>query len=152
MNLRAQRCMLVVLGLSAAYVGAWALAAPRSFYDSFPGLGRHWVVVGGPYNEHLVRDVGGLYLALFALSAWAALRPSWDLVRAAGLAWSVFSVPHLAYHAGHLDEFSTDDQIANMVSLGGTLVLGLALLLAPRRRTAIGTAARTPADLATGPE
>jgi hypothetical protein len=133
MNLRTQRCLLAVLSLSAAYVGAWALAAPRSFYDSFPGFGRHWVVAGGPYNEHLVRDVGGLYLALLAVSVWAALRPSWDPARAAGLAWSVFSLPHLAYHAGHLDQFGTGDRIANVLALGGTLVLGLALLVAPRR-------------------
>ena len=37
-------------------------AAP--FYDDFPGLGRSWVAADGPYNEHLVRDVGALNLAL----------------------------------------------------------------------------------------
>jgi hypothetical protein len=79
-----------------------------------------------------VRDVGGLYLALLALSAWAAVRPTRDLARVAGLAWSVFSVPHLAYHAGHLDEFGTGDRIGNLIALGGTVVLGLALLLAAR--------------------
>jgi hypothetical protein len=132
MNLRTQRCLLAILSLSAAEVGGWALVAPRSFYDSFPGLGRHWIAVTGPYNEHLVRDVGGLYVALLALSAWAAVRPTRDLSRVAGLAWSVFSVPHLAYHAGHLDEFATGDKIGNLVALGGTVVLGLALLLVPR--------------------
>jgi hypothetical protein len=58
------------LALSAAFVGAWALAAPRSFYDSFPDLGRHWVVITGPYSEHFVRDVGGLYLSLLTISLW----------------------------------------------------------------------------------
>jgi len=41
-------------------VGFWALLAPRSFYDDFPGGGRSWVSALPPYNEHLVRDVGGL--------------------------------------------------------------------------------------------
>lgn len=45
-------------------VGVWATLFPRSFYDSFPGFHRIWVGVDGPYNEHLARDVGSLYLAL----------------------------------------------------------------------------------------
>ncbi|MFN2559832.1 MAG: hypothetical protein ABR571_00870 [Jatrophihabitans sp.] len=131
MNLRTERFLLAILCLSAADVGVWALIAPRSFYDSFPGLGRHWIDVTGPYNEHFVRDVGGLYLALLGLSAWAALRPTRDLARVAGLAWSVFSLPHLAYHAGHLDEFGAGDRIGNLIALGGTAVVGLALFVAP---------------------
>lgn len=31
---------------------------PRSFYDDFPGGGIAWVSVDGPYNEHLIRDIG----------------------------------------------------------------------------------------------
>lgn len=152
MNLRTQRCLLAVLGLSAADVGGWALLAPRSFYESFPGLGRHWIAVTGPYNEHFVRDVGGLYLALLAITAWAALRPTPDLVRVTGLAWSVFSIAHLAYHAGHLDEFGTGDRIGNLIGLGGSVVLALALLLAPTgRRRSVGPRV-TPADLAAGSE
>lgn len=61
--------MAGVLGLSAVVVGAWAAAAPRSFFSSFPLPGHHWVAPLGPYNEHLTRDVGGLYLALFVVSA-----------------------------------------------------------------------------------
>ena len=52
-----------VLTASALYVGWWASLAPRSFYDSFPGLNRMWVGGDGPYNEHLVRDIGGLGLS-----------------------------------------------------------------------------------------
>ena len=44
-------------------VGLQALFTPRSFYDDFP-LGRGWVAMDGPYNQHLVRDVGSLNLAL----------------------------------------------------------------------------------------
>jgi len=58
-----------------AFVGAWALFAPVSWYDSFPGLGLRWLPVLGPYNEHLARDVGAFFLALTALSVGTALRP-----------------------------------------------------------------------------
>lgn len=48
----AARALLAVLALSAALPGAWAAAAPHSFYDSFPGA-RHWVRLLPPYNGHL---------------------------------------------------------------------------------------------------
>jgi nucleoside-diphosphate-sugar epimerase len=69
-------------------VGLWAMALvslfagiqqqfmPRSFYDSFPGFGMHWVAVDGPYNEHLVRDLGGANLALRAVILFAIARPT----------------------------------------------------------------------------
>ncbi len=59
--------LLAVIAIGYAGVGAWAALAPRSFYDDFPGGGRHWVAVDGPFNEHLVRDVGTLNLALAAV-------------------------------------------------------------------------------------
>jgi len=31
--------------------GSWQFLAPRSFFDGFPGFGRQWVSVDGPYNE-----------------------------------------------------------------------------------------------------
>ena len=66
MNTNWRRGILWALNALGAFVGAWALAAPRSFYDGFPmpGLLGAWVASDGPYNEHLVRDVGSLYLAL----------------------------------------------------------------------------------------
>ena len=75
------------LALSSLQIGAWALFAPRSFYDGFPGAGRSWVSVDGPYNEHLVRDVGALNLAiavlLVALPSYRARRAK---ARAEGVA------------------------------------------------------------------
>ena len=140
MTIRVQRVILLVLAASGLYVGVWGLADPTSFYRSFPGFGRHWVAVDGPYNEHLVRDVAAFYAALAVLNIAAAIRPARVLVQAAGLAWVVFSIPHLAYHAAHLDDYGTFDKVANMVSLAGTLVLAALLLLpsATRRRTATG--------------
>jgi len=132
MNLRVQQVSATVLTLSAAYVGVWALLAPRSFYDDFPLPGRDWVSLAGPYNEHLVRDVGGLYLALGVMTLWAALRPRTDLLAAVGIAWEVFSVPHLLFHVGHLDGLATFDKVAETTSLGATVLLA-ALLVVPAR-------------------
>jgi hypothetical protein len=55
-----QRTGLAVLCVSQAWLAVWALLAPRSFYDDFAGGGRAWVSLLGPYDEHLVRDVGAL--------------------------------------------------------------------------------------------
>ena len=59
------RAALWITAASAAGVGLLAAFAPRSFYDDFPYVG-HWVDRLPPYNEHLVTDVGALYLG-FAL-------------------------------------------------------------------------------------
>ena len=57
------RLLLWLLALGNLGVGIQAAFTPRSFYDDFP-LGRGWVAMDGPYNQHLVRDVGSLNLAL----------------------------------------------------------------------------------------
>ena len=95
------RGALALLALSGAVVGFWALLAPASFYASFPGLGLTWVADAGPYDEHLVRDVGALYLTLLALTLVSLLRPSAARPWVSGLAWLVFGIPHLAFHAAH---------------------------------------------------
>jgi hypothetical protein len=132
-SIRSKQAMAAVLALSAADVGVWASVAPRSFSRSFPLPGRHWVSALGPYNEHLTRDVGGLYLALLIVSGWAVARPRPEILRLAGAAWLAFSLPHLAFHLAHLDMFATVDQVGNVVVLGGTVVLAAALLLLPSR-------------------
>jgi hypothetical protein len=132
MTVRVQQLCLLVLAASAAFVGGWALITPKGFYDSFPGLGHHWVRADGPYNEHLVLDVAGLYLGLFVLSIGAARVLTRALVGLTGAAWAVFSVVHLAYHASHLDNLSNLDSTLEVSSLAATLLLALALL-APAR-------------------
>ena len=56
------RVALAGVGLIQLVDGLYALFAPSSFYSDFP-LGRGWVEALPAYNEHLVRDVGGLFLA-----------------------------------------------------------------------------------------
>lgn len=134
------RGVLAVLGLTALVVGGWALLAPRSFYDDFPGGGAHWIVVDGPFNEHLVRDVGGLYLALLAVTVSALLRTSTWNCRVAAAAWLTFGVPHLWYHAQHTDLLDGASAVANIVVLALGLALPASLLFAvgpePRRISA----------------
>ena len=127
------RVGLRLLAVAAADVGVWALAAPRSFYDDFPGGGRSWVSAVGPYNEHLVRDVGGLNLALALLLVAAAVLLERRLVIVALVAYLVNAVPHFIFHVAHMDELSTGDQIAQTVSLALAVVLPLALLPLARR-------------------
>ncbi|MGW4928205.1 hypothetical protein ACWEOH_03555 [Agromyces sp. NPDC004153] len=137
MNTNWRRGILWALNALGAFVGAWALAAPRSFYDAFPlpGVFGAWVAGDGPYNEHLVRDVGSLYLALVAAGVVAALMRRADASIAVGVAWLVFSVPHLAYHVGHLHGLAPLDAIAQPIALTATLVFAIPLCLPPRRRT-----------------
>lgn len=125
-----ERLGLAVMALSSVAVGAWAVLDPRGFYDSFPGAGRHWVSVDGPYNQHLVRDVGSLNLALAVLAAVAAWKLGPVLVRTAAVALLANSVPHLAYHATHLSVYGTSDKIANLFSLGLAVAIPCAVLVA----------------------
>ncbi len=112
------RILLSILTATGLTVGLWAAFAPRAFYDDFPGGGRVWVAVDGPYNEHLVRDVGELNLALAVITIWALVSLRREAVIVASLAWVVYSLPHLVYHARHLEPLeSTGDQVANIVSL-----------------------------------
>ena len=135
MTLRTKQILAAALALTAAYAGVWAAFWPRQFYDRFPGWGRHWVDVLGPYNEHLVRDVGGLYLAMAVLSVWAAAAPRSRLFPATGLAWLAFNVPHAVFHMRHLDMYGSVDTTANIVALWGVVVLAALLLVpAPHRR------------------
>lgn len=131
---RAHRAVLWLLAATAALVGVWAEVWPRSFYADFPGLRRFWVSLDGPYNEHLIRDVGGLDLALAALTVAAVVHARAQLARLAALCWLIFSVPHFAYHATHLDPFEATDAIAQVVALALQVALPCWVLLATRTR------------------
>lgn len=125
-----------LLAAPALVVGMWALLIPRSFYDDFPAAGRHWVSALGPYNEHLVRDVGALNLALGTLLALAAILLERRLVQAALAAWLVYALPHFVFHATELDALPFLDNVANVITLGLAVLLPLVLLAATGRRRA----------------
>jgi pimeloyl-ACP methyl ester carboxylesterase len=139
------RLGLAVLAISAFIPGLWAALAPRSFYDDFPGFGRSWVAPDGPYNEHLVRDVGDLYLALGIVTAVAAVALGQSLVRGVLVAWFVSGLLHVVYHSRHSDVLETGDAVASLISLalGPILPLLLFALTYPptgdTRPTPVGT-------------
>jgi hypothetical protein len=126
------RVALLLLAVAALYQGIWAQLAPRSFYGGFPG-GMGWVATEGPFNEHLVRDIGGLAngLAVVAIAAaWTLSRP---LLIANALGWLVYAVPHAVFHLAHpLAGASTQAQ--NVVVLTAEIVLPLLGLIAVSRR------------------
>ena len=67
------RIVLAFLSLGELAVGVWALFLPRSFYEDIPSPGREWISTLGPYDEHLMRDVGEFYLAFGMLLALVAI-------------------------------------------------------------------------------
>jgi hypothetical protein len=130
---RAARIALALLLVQGLFVGTWAAAWPRSFYDDFPGGGRSWVAADGPYNEHLVRDFGDLNLALASVTLVALLAFTRWVALAAALGWIVYGTPHLIYHLRHLDLYDTSDTVANVAALVLALVLPIVVLLGARR-------------------
>jgi nucleoside-diphosphate-sugar epimerase len=130
------RVALAYLAVQAAVLGVWATFAPHSFFRSFPGLGRHWVEMDGPYNHHLVSDVGGLFLALTLVTVVAAGSRSRALVRTAGGAWIISALPHFIYHASHRAGLSASDFTATLLGLGLEVALGVVcVVLAPPARS-----------------
>ena len=130
-----RRLHILALAFSALLgllVGGWAYFAPLSFYDSFPGVLGSWVSVDGPFNEHLVRDVGAMYLALAAASIGGLLWRNQAVFRVLGIAWTVFGTLHFLYHALHLAHMSLESAIGEMVALGVSLLLGVVLLIPER--------------------
>jgi hypothetical protein len=117
----AARVSLAILLLSAASIGLTATLAPHVFYDDFPFLS-HWVDLLPPYNEHLVTDVGGLYLGFAVIFAWAAWTLQPTLARAVCSAWLLTAAIHLFFHATHLENFDTADAVAELTSLAFLLV------------------------------
>jgi hypothetical protein len=119
---------IAVLAVTPASVGIWATVSPRGFYDDFPGAGHAWVSLVSSYDEHLVRDVGALYLGMLVLLALAWLWLDRRLVQAALAAYAVAALPHLVYHCTALENFSTGDAIAEIAALALNVLLPLWLL------------------------
>lgn len=121
--------------LLAGFVGIWAYFFPQSFYDSFPGVFGSWVSVDGPFNEHLIRDVGAMYLALGGASVGSLFWRSDMAYRVLGIAWTIFGVLHFAYHAAHLEHLPVVDAVGEMIALGVSLLLGILLLISRSGRS-----------------
>jgi hypothetical protein len=127
------RITLIALALPNLLLGAWAVLAPHSWFDDFPGGGRHWVSALGPYNEHLSTDVGAFFLAMGALLLFAGIVLDRLLIQAALGALLIFSVPHLIWHLGDLGPYGTLDTVLNVITLSLLVVVPIVLLLMLRQ-------------------
>jgi 4-carboxymuconolactone decarboxylase len=119
--------------------GLWALAAvqavngvqalffPKYFYEDFP-LGRGWVEAIPAYNEHLVRDVGGLFLGTAIVLGAAAWFLNRRLVIVACVSFLAFSLPHAIWHFFNLGPYDSLDVVANVLTLSATVVIPIGLL------------------------
>lgn len=126
------RLGLVLLGLPQLVVGIWALVFPRNFFEDFP-FGRAWVSELGPFNEHLVTDVGALFCAIALITLFAALRVERRLSQVAALGWIVFVGPHLFFHASHTKGFSALDNVLQLGVLALQLLVALYVIALARR-------------------
>jgi hypothetical protein len=123
-----RRIGLGYLAMTEVVVGLWQLLAPRSFYDDFPLPGHPWVAMLPGYNEHLLRDLGGLNLGMGVVLAVAAVRLDAVLRRTAVAGYLLYALPHLVFHLGHLHGFATVDVIGQVVTLILQVVVALAVL------------------------
>ena len=122
------RWSLIAIAVLMIPAGLQAAFAPRSFFDEFP-LGRGWISAGdASYDEHLVRDVGALFLALIVVTLWCAWRR--EAMAAVAVAWLVQGVLHLGYHVGHLDGLGGTDKAGLVISLALVPILALVALFA----------------------
>lgn len=116
------RIALGFLCAQALLVGIPASLAPEVFYSDFPFFSS-WVALLPPFNEHLVTDVGGLYLGFAVMFAWATARPAQALVRPLCVAWALAATLHLVFHARNLEPFGAADAAAEILSLALALAL-----------------------------
>ena len=126
------RAGLWFLAAGQAITGIWALAAPRSFYDDFPGAGLDWVVAIPKYSEHLVRDVArqpGLR-GLVPVGGFESREE-----RGQGRARRLARVrhPHLIFHIFNLDALSSTSRVVQLIALGITVLVPIVLLMSVQK-------------------
>ena len=125
------RLGLLFLGLPQLAIGLYALFFSRDFFREFP-FGRSWAELG-PYNEHLVTDVGALFCAMGVIALFGAVRVERRLSQAVALGWIVFTVPHLIFHLGHREALETIDAVSQVILFVLHLLIALYVLSASRR-------------------
>lgn len=118
------RAILLAASLSNGVIGVWATLSPRGWYDDFPGFGQVWVAIEGPYNEHLVRDVGAWSLALTVLTLAAAWALERRFLIATGVALVVQAIAHAQHHLSADNPFDSTGELAQAVA--GIILLGVA--------------------------
>lgn len=133
-NTLPRRIVSAVAAVLGAYAGIWAAFWPADFYWSFPGLGLHWIDRDGEYYEHLIRDIGGLDLALTLATLTSMISRRVAAGRMVGLGWATLGVLHLYYHLRHPVGAMLDHLVEN-AGLGMSAIFGLLLVLLPAQAT-----------------
>jgi len=147
------RAGLVLLALPQLAIGVWAIVSPSGWFDTFPGAGRSWLPLYGPFDEHLVTDVGATFLALGVLLVLAAVWMDRRLVIAATVAYLVYQVPHTIFHWANDGVLTDADQVANGIALALSIFLAVGILYASLRRGSDPTPASLhPARIAAPPK
>lgn len=118
------RICLAALALSALAIGLPAAFTPETFYTDYPFF-TALVKLLPPYNEHLVTDVGGLYLGFAVMFTWAVWRPSRQLVEPLCAGWIVTQAIHFAFHLDNLTGFTTTEAFIQQVGLGIYILLAI---------------------------
>lgn len=128
-----------LLAIPNIIAGIWAIVAPQSWFDSFPGWAPAVVAAFPPYNEHLATDAGSGLLASGVVMAVAALWPRREVAIVAAIAYLAFALPHFLWHVVNPSETLTaTDDATNSISLalavvGAGVVLLVQLMGAPSR-------------------
>ena len=91
-----------------------------------------------PYNEHLIRDIGGLNLGFALLFFASASTLDVALIRTSLGGWLLYAVPHFLFHITNLDRLSASEKVFQTLALGALIVVPIGLLLATRRRRVRG--------------
>jgi hypothetical protein len=133
---RLLRVGLVLLGLPQLAIGVWALASPRGWFTTFPGLGQHWLPAYGAFDSHLAFDVGAGFVAIGAFMLLAAAWLERRLVQAALVAYLAYAAPHLGFHLANDHDLAAGAHAVNGAVLGLTVLVAVALLALTLRRAA----------------
>jgi hypothetical protein len=128
------RAGLALLGVLHLSWGVAATAAPRWFFDTFPGAGQRWTAAYPPYNEHLMTDVGAAFATLGFLLLVAAVLADRRVTAVVLLGVIVFSGLHLAFHAAHRGELTGSGFSLSLASLVAGVLAPAALLILARGR------------------
>lgn len=90
---------ILAIAVPQLVTGAWAVVAPKHWFDHFPGVGPMLVAAEPPYNAHLASDAGAGFLAVGVAVAVAAILGRRMLMMFALGIYAVGTLPHVLYHA-----------------------------------------------------
>lgn len=127
---------IVTLAIPQLVTGLWGVVAPRSWFDTFPGIGPALVAAEPPYNAHLASDAAAGFLATGILLVGAVVFGHRSHLLLGLLGYAAYSVPHTLYHLANAAPGLTGAENAlNVVTLFMGLALAAGLAVACLRST-----------------